>query len=170
MATLPNPQDEIFCQHVATGISQTEAARRAGHPQTQAHNIGCRLAKRQEIQERIAEIIQAEAEKPTSGATREQLETDLYAIIGEARSEKEFAAAIRGVEVLAKIKGYLVERKDPGRQRSARPYSEDVLTALREELDAMPAADRARYLLTAPDDVKQALDDEPVGAQGPLKE
>lgn len=53
---LSNPQHEAFAQHVAEGLSLTEAALRTGYAPTSAPNYASRLAKTRNVSNRIAEL------------------------------------------------------------------------------------------------------------------
>ena len=53
---LSNPQHEAFAQHVAAGMSLTEAAKRVGYKPSAANNRGSRLAADPRIKMRLEEL------------------------------------------------------------------------------------------------------------------
>lgn len=53
---LSNPQHESFAQNVASGLSLTQSAIRAGYKESAAHNSGSRLAQSKRVSSRIQEL------------------------------------------------------------------------------------------------------------------
>jgi phage terminase small subunit len=64
---LTNPQHEAFAQHVASGLSLTEAAKRSGYSETAAHNSGSRVAQKPLVAKRINELRTSRAGVPSVG-------------------------------------------------------------------------------------------------------
>ena len=71
MPALPNAKDEIFCQGVSSGLSHSEAWRRATGKEKNADVMGDQLLVKLGIKERIAELNEANSRKAT--LSREQI-------------------------------------------------------------------------------------------------
>ena len=68
-------RQDAFARHVARGLTQTEAARRAGYSAKAATQAACRLMKEEHIQARIAKYSGTEA--PDTELNIEEFKTSL---------------------------------------------------------------------------------------------
>lgn len=121
MAILANTQYERFAQSVASGANLTQAAIQAGYTSTTAPYTGSRIAKRSEVAERINELKSAASDRVKRDlerkATRVALTDDfvfntLQDNAIEARQVADYSASNRAVELLARLRGMLVERAE----------------------------------------------------------
>ncbi len=149
MADLSDRQHEDFAQFVAAGLSKTAAAVRAGFPENSAHNTGSRLAKRPEIQQRIEELRVRSAEG--SGVSQQWLIDEAIEIKRVAIAAEDYSSAIRAVEFVARLSGYLNERKEsPARVVNLNLLSTDQLRqVLRAQFDEFTTGDREELLLAS---------------------
>lgn len=146
---LKNALWERFAQASARGVNGKNAAREAGYGEKSAHVRACELLKKDEVKARIAEL-KAKAEKHIVQEVAVSEAWVLQKLVGnvEAASEaKDRAAVNRGLELIAKMKGYMVERKmdvtDPLSHLNASQIQ--ALTSLAERVLAaeQPAATAA---------------------------
>jgi hypothetical protein len=111
MPALTDPRIEQFCIHLAADVNQSEAARRAGFSDKTAANLGCRLAKREDVRMRVMEL--KDSPDPTRGTVGKRVwiiseAVDLYR---DARKADQFNAARLCLEFLANIQGYMVDHR-----------------------------------------------------------
>ena len=96
MPALKSVRDEMFAQHVASGVSQSEAYRRVSGKTANANNRGDEYMAKRGMKERVAEI-RAEAEKKCS-LTREQFVESLVKMYqgkpGEASLDNELCDSL----------------------------------------------------------------------------
>jgi hypothetical protein len=145
MPALPNPQLESFCIHIAAGVNQSEAARRAGYSDLSAANMGCRIAKREDVRMRIMEL--ADSEDPTRGTVGKKVwivseAIDLYR---DSRKAEEFNAARLCLEFLARMQGLLVDKRETdSRQLKINiTNATELREVLRANVEQLPAEVRA---------------------------
>lgn len=111
MAALGNQRHEEFARNIVKGMSGTEAYKAAGYSvssdEAAAVNAS-RLLTNAKVQGRVAEL----QERAATGTvtTVESLLEVCWAIIVEARGEKDFGAASQTIERAAKIAGLWVDR------------------------------------------------------------
>jgi hypothetical protein len=152
---MSNSQHELFAQAVADGYSLSEAARRAGYPEASAHNAGSRLNKLPAIRTRIDQIVSARAagDHQTAAASRFWIMAQLVEVEKAGRESGDLSAANRALELLARLGGHMVERKET----YAKVINLHLMTtaqlnqALRQELSSLPVEERRKLLLDAPD-------------------
>jgi terminase small subunit-like protein len=165
MPVLTNSQEEAFARHMAGGdCSQTEAARRAGYAHDVAHNVGSRLMKRADVQERVMELqsaAQVQAQASALPVTRESLIAQAMEIKNGAIADKDFTAANRSLELIARISGHLVERRETAAYTETlnlHALSSDRLNSLlREQIGSLPVAHRRKLLADAPPELRERL-------------
>jgi len=160
MPALPNSQEERFCQEVAKGASQTEAAKLAGFNQAQAHNIGCRLRKREDIDGRIRELSQrVEANEI---ADKEWIVAELLENHRLARKTGNLSESRLSLELFSRLQGHFVNRTE-SRSESIKVSldSADVKQAkvlLRQSARKLPLAECEALLLEeAPEEQREEL-------------
>jgi hypothetical protein len=159
MPALPDSQEERFCQEVANGSSQTEAAKVAGFNEAQAHNIGCRLCKRDDIAARIRELSQrVEANQI---ATKEWILGEALENYKMAREAEDLNTSLQCLRFIAQLRGFLVNRTE-SRSESFQVSLETADVAalkavLRQSFAAVPAGEREALLLEAPEELREEL-------------
>lgn len=165
MPTLSNREHESFAQHVAGGLSLTEAAKLIAGRASGAANIGSRLAKNAAIRARIAELTadavaaelpNAEAASPTEKVTvtKEWISNQLVEIaqIGMDSNTRDLPAATRALEALARLNGHMAPPKVPYKQPSS-----DLDSFLREQLRELPRSERDKLLENVREDDAREL-------------
>lgn len=135
MPALENPKWEHFAQALAKGKTQIEAYAEAGYRPNDAN--ATRLTGNDRIKARVAELQERMAYK--SEITIEKIEQMLIEDREFARSVNQAGAARAATETLAKLRGYMVERKEV-RTGPLEEVQPDELDRLRSEL----VAERAR--------------------------
>lgn len=135
MPSLENQRHELFAQALAKGKTQAEAYVEAGFKANDAN--ATRLNGNDRIRARVAELQQRMAYK--SEITLERIEQMLIEDREFAREVKQAGAARAATETLAKLRGYMIERKEV-RTGPLDEVSPDESDRLREEL----IAERAR--------------------------
>jgi hypothetical protein len=151
MADLSDRQHEDFAQFVAAGLSKTAAAVRAGFPENSAANTGCRLAKRPEIHQRIDELM--DIQKNTEVPKLQWLIAQAIEIERAAIAAEDYSAANRSLELLARMGGFLNERKEsPGRVVNLNLLDTgQIIEILRVQCAELTADDREALLLASPE-------------------
>src|SRR5215472_17327859 len=113
MSILKNPRHERFVQEVASGCSQSEAYETAGFrsatPAATKANAS-RLMSRQEVRERVAELQLAQGRQ--SEIKRADIIEMLLADRERAHASRQIAAAVRAAEVIGKLLGMFVDRRE----------------------------------------------------------
>lgn len=107
MPILNNPRHERFAQGLAAGKSQTEAYEAAGY--TKDRTAASRLSTNVNVQARVAELQQRSAAK--AEITIDSLRDMLIEDRAMARALEQPSAAVAAVDKLARLYGFMVERK-----------------------------------------------------------
>lgn len=145
MPALRNPIQERFCQAIARGVNGKNAAREAGYAEASAHVRACELLKKPDVKARIEEL-RAKAEKHIVQSVAVNEEWVLQRLIGNVENAEKAgdrAAVNRGLELIAKLKGYLVDRKADVTNPLSNLNTEQ-LSGLLGMLSAYEAAQEAR--------------------------
>jgi len=154
---LSNHRHDAYAVARAAGYSQTESAKRAGFPGTSAPNAGYRLERQETIKQRVAELLAEERQDDAEIATRPWIVCNLAEIvrIGLHPDSRDLGNANRALEMLAKIGGYMMDKKESRSEGNLMSLSSGQL---RELLDARLAelapAVRERVLLLASADAE----------------
>jgi hypothetical protein len=129
---LANQQHELYAVARAAGYSQTESAKRAGYPKTSAPNAGHRLEKQEAIRRRVAELAAQEKAADSDIATRPWIVSNLVEIVrtGIHPDTRDLSNANRALEMLAKLGGYMVDRKESFSEVSLLSLSSEQLNGL----------------------------------------
>jgi len=98
----PHVMQRAFCENIASGMTQTGAARGAGY--SDPGNAACRLLKKPEIQAQIEEM-RVDTRK-LSIVTRERAIEGLLESIEHARIVNDPSAMIRGWQELNRMHGF----------------------------------------------------------------
>lgn len=108
MPILKDARQERFCQELATvGVSQTEAARRAGYMPANANRQAHRLLQQPHIKQRMAELLERNADR--AGVLNEEL-TEFWA--GVMKDEEEnMKNRLKASELIGKSLGMFVEKR-----------------------------------------------------------
>jgi hypothetical protein len=140
MPILENARHERFAQEVASGSSQSEAYETAGFgsstPAATKANAS-RLMNRPEVRERVAELQLAQGRQ--AEIKRADIIDMLLADRERAHAHRQIAAAVRAAELIGKIIGMFVDR----REVRAGPLEEldySELVALRAYMEAAKQA------------------------------
>jgi hypothetical protein len=150
MPTLANRQMEEFCQHLASGHNQSEAARRAGYSAKNANNIACRLVKREDVKARILEVKGYVESDPVKIAGKSWVMSEAVSVHRLSVKDKQYSVAKSCLELIARLQGFLVDKREsdsrqlkinianPAELREVLRSSYELLpTAEREELNAV---------------------------------
>jgi hypothetical protein len=140
-----NHQHEAYATARAAGYSQTERAKRAGFPATSAPDAGHRLEKQEPIKRRLAELRAAEKQDASEIASRAWIVCNLVEIVRTAvhPDTRDLSNANRALETLAKLGGYMVERKESYSAVDLRSLDATQLSRiLRLQMAELPTPDR----------------------------
>ena len=122
MPALPTPKDEAFCQGVASGLSHSEAYRRASGKKGNADVQSAQLMVKNGIKERIAELKEASSRKAT--LSREQAIAWLCDVITVSAAKVEVDSPL--VQSAEFLDGKLVRAQDPRHDRGGEGTDQDV--------------------------------------------
>lgn len=107
MPKLKNTRHELFAQGLAKGMSAIDAYVEAGGPRSEA--TVCRIAKREDIQARVAELQERHAAQ--CDVTVESLTEQFDNLRLKAIEKGQISAAVSAVEKIAKLHGFLTTSK-----------------------------------------------------------
>lgn len=130
MAKLDNPRHERFAREYVIDGNATQAYIRAGYSATGAAGNAARLIANDSVRTRIAELQGKAAQKLE--LTQEKILRDIEEIAEEARSEGQFAAALKGKELLGKHTGMWPQKSEVTVRRIG-----DLNDAQLEQLDRL---------------------------------
>jgi hypothetical protein len=159
---LPDQRRETFAQNVAIGHTFTEAARRAGFGgKGQVYNTASRLAKEPAVAERIKQLKHGNAEH--SDATVASKNWVLCEVIENhkiARANGDVNASRQCLELVARLQGYLTERKqsESVQWRVNLNNPKDLSVAIQAQLASLPPSDRAEFIARAPKELAEAIE------------
>jgi phage terminase small subunit len=105
-------RQEAFVRGLARGLSQKEAYQKAGY-QTEgivSEAAASRLLRNVKVKSRLSEL-QAEAAEATKISIK-SLTEDLIRLLGLAEANKQAAAGVAAVGMIAKLHGLLVDRSE----------------------------------------------------------
>jgi hypothetical protein len=115
MAILKNAKYERFSHLVSQGVhTMPEAYTLAGFSNVYPAQAAARLMKRQDIMERVKELKEFRAPLEQSGpfeATLDGCVSELIQLENEARKRAKFDVALNVVMAVAKLKGFIVDKK-----------------------------------------------------------
>ena len=129
---LTNVKHEMFCQRIALGDNQTEAAKLAGYATSCASVQGHKLMQKPPIQQRVQYLrnrtsdVAIERVALSKGWVLQNLKDNVNA----ARGEDDHSAVNRGLELIGKELGMFVERKILGLQDLRNASADDLYTIL----------------------------------------
>lgn len=151
MPRLANSQHETFAANVAAGFSLTEAARRADYARGTEHNVGSRLAKDNSIAQRIREL--RVTSDPDLIASKQWVIAEAIENQRLARKLDDIATANQCLQFIAKLQGYLVERRESYAERiNIRELKVgDITRVLSSHYASLPDADRAQIVDAEPE-------------------
>ena len=153
---LTDKQHETFARNVADGYSLTEAAKRAEFPELSAHNIGSRLMKHPQIQQRVEELRNS---KESSRVAREAwLIQELKETHRLAREAKQYGICVQALVAIARIEG-LGLLNEGERTKNRRTDAVGLQERLREGFAQLSSAEREKFLLEAPTEIREMLTD-----------
>ena len=141
MPILENVRHERFAQEVASGSSQSEAYAAAGFRSSSpaaAKANASRLMSRPEVRERVDELQLAQGRQ--AEIKRADIIDMLLADRERAHANRQIAAAVRAAEVIGKLLGMFVDRREI---RTTSPLEEldySELVALRAYMEAAKQA------------------------------
>lgn len=174
MPQLSNPQHEVFAQQLAGGATKTEAARRARFSENGIANQGHRLAKRQDVQQRIAELSAFSDQPDTALATpdgrslafttKPWVVEELVGIHRLCRRKGEYGVAVQALRTLAQLGGHL---NDGSGSRSPNSNQNKALDALMLSAAQLNELLRQRMSDAEPDVRRRIIDAVPELASMP---
>ena len=104
-----NPRRDDFCREYVCDPNGTRAAIRAGYARESAHVEASRLLRNAKVQDRIQELRTEIAERHCLRA--DALMGKLEAVFHRAYNDHQMHAAVRAVELQAKLAGAVLERR-----------------------------------------------------------
>jgi phage terminase small subunit len=139
---LANGQHEMYARARAAGFSQTESAKRANYAHSTCPNVGCRLEKRLDVQQRIREL--AVTISPGVLASKQWVVLELLENHRLARKEKNIMASKACLELVARLQGFLVERRESDSRQLRINVSTpaELRDVLRAQVDQLPSEER----------------------------
>ena len=172
---LNNQQWEQFAHAIASGSTQSAAARVAGYAPKTAHNTGSRLLKyHPEIVSRIQFLKDQNAKSPINHiATKDWVVTQAISAQQQASEEKNHPANVAYLQLISRLQGYV---DGSGNGKRANSTTIDARTvnffqvptgqlrnALEAHLAEVPMAERAALLEAAPE-IAEALNQAPAAS------
>jgi len=112
MAQRLTAKQAAFVEHMASGVPQSEAYRRAYPDATPAtiYSQAGRLSRLPHIAQEIERI--QEPEKQQQAWTRERLVRELWELSQAARLKHQYGSAVRSLELIGKACGLLIDRQE----------------------------------------------------------
>jgi len=161
---------EAFARNVAMGYNLTESARRAGYAEGGINNTGSRLAKDRSVAERIAKI-RATTEN-NELASKNWVLCEVIDNHRLARKYKDINTSRQCLELIARLQGYLVERRDTQSVSFRFNLSDpaQLRSAIQQQLQDLPNDARGNLLELAPPELAQAIQAECEAVKEPEKE
>ena len=125
------------------GRKKTEAAIKAGYAKKTAAQIGSTLLRNV----KVSALVQASRAKLTENTkfTKVSLVEGLVESFKDAREAKHYSGLARIGELLAKLHGMIVERRDVRLIRSIEDLSDDELAALEAQARQQAEGNRTRH-------------------------
>lgn len=165
-AMLANSQHEAYAQARVAGYSQSESARRANYPKASAHNAGCRLEKRPDIIQRMREL--SVTVQPNALMSKPWVLTEVSEVHRLAKSSEQYAVSKACLELIARLQGYLVERRE-SYSESRRVYtaSPEITSALSGHLKQLPEAERLKLQAESPEIIEVLAESDNAGDKEP---
>lgn len=117
-----------FVDEFSVDLNATRAAIRAGYSEKTAAAIGNENLRKPQIAEAIEEAMAIKA--AATGFNKVRVVEMALAATESAKQAGNHAAWLRGVELLAKLHGHIVERRDTRQVRSFEDLTDDDLAAL----------------------------------------
>ena len=108
-ATLSS-MEKKFCEGIAQGKGKKQAAIDAGYSETSAHVQAARNLKKDKIIQYI-DRLRSDARRLTSESVSKEVEK-LDLLYDEARTKKQYTAAVNAIRLKAQLLGFLVEKKE----------------------------------------------------------
>ncbi len=108
-ATLSS-MEKAFCEGIAQGKGKKQAAIDAGYSETSAHVQAARNLKKDKIIQYI-DRLRSDARRLTSESVSKEVEK-LDLLYDEARTKKQYTAAVNAIRLKAQLLGFLVEKKE----------------------------------------------------------
>jgi len=108
-ATLSS-MERKFCEGIAAGKGKRQAAVDAGYSETSAHVQAARNLKKDKIIQYI-DRLRGDARRLTSESISKEVEK-LDKLYDEARSKKQYTAAVNAIRLKSQLLGFLVEKKE----------------------------------------------------------
>ena len=104
------PRQQRFIDEYMLDFNATAAAKRAGYSSASAHQRGYELIHNPEVAAVIKERGASDAE--VLGITRGWIMTGMRDTYEQAKAEGKEGAAIRALEIMAKLRGDMIERTE----------------------------------------------------------
>lgn len=126
------PKQLAFVREYCVDMNATQAAARAGYSEKTANEQGSRLLAHVGVKAAIAERMQpieAKAEAKFQ-VTKQWIVEQAMAIAAKASTLEQMAAAKGAVELLAKLHGHIIERRDVRKVGDWDDLSDDELASL----------------------------------------
>lgn len=131
-----------FAREYTTDFNATAAAKRAGYASASAHVQGCDLLKHP--------LVRAEVDRLTAAAvhhvniTRQWLENKTLSALANAEADRHHSAVKGMIDLLAKLSGNLIERREVRQITGIGDLTDEELRAIAAE-GRRPAADSTRH-------------------------
>lgn len=132
-----NPKQAAFVREYLVDCNGTQAAIRAGYSPRTANEQAARLLA--DISIRAAVEAGQKAKVAETGVTKARVVAMALEGTQMAKEMQSASAFLRGVELLAKLHGHIVERRDTRVIKSIEDLTEDELAALEAQAQAADA-------------------------------
>ena len=162
-------KQQAFCEHLAAGVPQSEAYRRAYPDATPAtvYSQAGRLSRRPHIAQEIERI--QEPSRQQQAWNRERLVRELWDISQAARLRHQYGSAVRSLELIGKACGLLVDRTEIAasvRTEAIVSLSTDQLLSLARHAQALEIESDTHSLAAVPGSSQQAAAGGSLAANG----
>ena len=162
MAQRLTAKQAAFVEHLAAGVPQSEAYRRAYPDATPAtvYSQAGRLSRRPHIVQAIERI--QEPSRQQQAWDRERLVRELWELSQSSRLRHQYGAAVRSLELIGKVCGLLVDRQEIAasvRTEAIVSLSTDQLLSLARHAQALEIAPGSNSLEAGTSSRQQAAAD-----------
>ena len=169
MAQQLTAKQASFVEHLAAGVPQSEAYRRAYPDATPAtvYSQAGRLSRRPHIAQEIERI--QEPSRQQQAWNRERLVRELWDISQAARLRHQYGSAVRSLELIGKACGLLVDRQEIAasiRTEAIVSLSTDQLLSLARHAQALEIESETHCLAAGPGSSQQAAAGGSLAANG----
>lgn len=154
---LSDPRRESFARNMAMGCNRMEAGRRSNWPESGLANRVSRLLKEPNVLRRIKELCLNT--NISEIASKDWVLCEVIENHRLARKSGDINVSRQCLELVARLKGYLVERRDTSnlQVRVNLTDPEQLRAAIRDSLQSLPLGDQYNVIELAPPELAEAI-------------